>query len=1043
MVAPVGAAFLRVSYQTKDINITKVEQGNKATDWSPSPEDVDAAINNVKTSVTDITSDGKVTPNEKRDLLRVKDEIVSTHTELLKSVATVPGATTPSTYTTSYSNVTTRLTNAAASPTVTTDIIAVDRTNLTTALSTYFTERAKLNDLVVTKSKEYTESQASKATTDAINDAKTKDTRSVNSTPTDYQRDYPYKTVKEFKTKSVIGLTEGAGTYCYLETQVKYSDASGGRITQTAYTDDSRIFTRNGAGTAWTAWVESETTTGALTKAGQALTDAKLYADTKASDAVKEIVGDNKITPNEKRELLRVNDEIVSTHTELLKSVATVPDAATPSTYTTAYSNVTTRLTNAAASPTTITNIIAADRTNLTKALSDYFTERAKLNDLLVTKSKAYTESQANTSLSSAKLYADGLDTYIKGAFKNGIIEQAEAKAIRTHIAQLTSEKDEISQKYTTIYANTNLLGTAKTNLASANTAYNTAHKSLVDYINSSISNGLVTAAQAAVIDTRFTTYQEALKTLTVRFEEATSSIINKAESNATTAANNYADLNDKIIVIDSKTKKFLNPSSYSSDAASHTGYLIIETPIQSGRMVTIDITGYNYQANKASLALSVSFYITGTSFVNFDYVDTGTYPIENIRLGLKGGKVVIIIGNATSTWSYPKIDVTQAIIGYTASPDTYKDGWVTRISNVITDITNVIVMNNIYSTSLKGIYTNVYYPATTEIHGGNIRTKTIAADSIVANSITAGQIAGNTITATQMTTDSITARELKAGTVAATHIVGNTITGDKLVVDAINTREIKAGAVTAAQINVTNLSAINSNLGTITGGSMTIGTNFGVTSAGILTAKSGTFSGDITGASGRFTGTVLANSIEGKVANIADLAVTQAEIANATITGAKIADLAVDTLQIAGNAVTIPRFIEIANFPQTTSSSIRASTGLIFASTTFDAQGGYISIDFFINVFSLFITQTTARFTRFMIYEGSTELGSFNTDGIGGRISNQVYTAENMTGRKMYYLPPDGLRTYTLRVKEITTLSQNSHFSATGISFLITGVKK
>src|SRR5699024_2708316 len=58
----------------------------------------------------------------------------------------------------------------------------------------------------------------------------------------------------------------------------------------------------------------------------------------------------------------------------------------------------------------------------------------------------------------------------------------------------------------------------------------------------------------------------------------------------------NKDDLNDKIIVIDGSTKKFLNPSSYSSSAASHTGYLIIETPIQSGRMVTIDITGYNYQ---------------------------------------------------------------------------------------------------------------------------------------------------------------------------------------------------------------------------------------------------------------------------------------------------------------------------------------------------------------------------------------------------------------------------------------------------------------
>ena len=157
-LASISGAFVHISY-------IKVEKGNKATDWTPAPEDVNAAITTVSTSVTDITSDGKVTPNEKRDLLRIKDEIVSTHVELLKSVITVPGATTPTTYTTAYSDVTTRLTNAAKSPTVTTDIEALDRTNLTKALSTYFTERAKLNDTLVTKTKESVTAAATAAST--------------------------------------------------------------------------------------------------------------------------------------------------------------------------------------------------------------------------------------------------------------------------------------------------------------------------------------------------------------------------------------------------------------------------------------------------------------------------------------------------------------------------------------------------------------------------------------------------------------------------------------------------------------------------------------------------------------------------------------------------------------------------------------------------------------------------------------------------------------------------------------------------------------
>ena len=150
-------------------------------------------------------------------------------------------------------------------------------------------------------------------------------------------------------------------------------------------------------------------------------------------------------------------------------------------------------------------------------------------------------------------------------------------------------------------------MGVAKTNLASAMTAYTTADTSLVSYITSSISNGAVTAAQSAVIDTRFTAYQTALKTLTQRFEEATSSIIDKAESNAATTAKNYADLNDKIVVIDGSTKKFLNVAGYSYGTGV-TGYLIIETPITSARMCKVKISGYNYLGSKSTIDLSEGF---------------------------------------------------------------------------------------------------------------------------------------------------------------------------------------------------------------------------------------------------------------------------------------------------------------------------------------------------------------------------------------------------------------------------------------------------
>lgn len=48
-VVPDGASYMRVSYTTHNYTVNcKLEKGNKITDWSPAPEDVDSAISSVK-----------------------------------------------------------------------------------------------------------------------------------------------------------------------------------------------------------------------------------------------------------------------------------------------------------------------------------------------------------------------------------------------------------------------------------------------------------------------------------------------------------------------------------------------------------------------------------------------------------------------------------------------------------------------------------------------------------------------------------------------------------------------------------------------------------------------------------------------------------------------------------------------------------------------------------------------------------------------------------------------------------------------------------
>lgn len=133
------------------------------------------------------------------------------------------------------------------------------------------------------------------------------------------------------------------------------------------------------------------------------------------------------------------------------------------------------------------------------------------------------------------------LDTTINTTFKDGIISEAEAKAIASNINILNAEKADIDAYYNKLHANAYLAGTAKTNLASAKTAYNTAHANLINSINKAIADGKTTATEKADVDAKFTAYNNALSAYQTRVGEADKAIqdtIKKVADNAQASAN-------------------------------------------------------------------------------------------------------------------------------------------------------------------------------------------------------------------------------------------------------------------------------------------------------------------------------------------------------------------------------------------------------------------------------------------------------------------------------------------------------------------------
>ena len=147
------------------------------------------------------------------------------------------------------------------------------------------------------------------------------------------------------------------------------------------------------------------------------------------------------------------------------------------------------------------------------------------------------------------------LNDYVDGAFKDGVIEDAEAKAIEKYINTVNSIKKDVDSTYATLYDNLYLDGDPKTNLYNAKKTFDSAISSLIDIINSVISDQKVTETEKNSVDSKFDAFNNAYAGLATSIESANKSIQDKlkgysdsalaAANAANTAASNAQDSAD------------------------------------------------------------------------------------------------------------------------------------------------------------------------------------------------------------------------------------------------------------------------------------------------------------------------------------------------------------------------------------------------------------------------------------------------------------------------------------------------------------------
>lgn len=181
----------------------KLEKGNRATDWTPAPEDAESGISALDT----------------------------------------------------------RMTSAEASLTVLSNSVSsnvTETTNLGTRMSTVEQKAGELTVRLDSAESNITTTQSTANT--ALARTTVKDTREDNQTPSWYMTNYPKQTVVEFKKCTAIGLS--GSTYCSLETVVPWNDKSGSYPKQTATVNEKQYWRTGTSDTAWGSWMAaSETAT--------------------------------------------------------------------------------------------------------------------------------------------------------------------------------------------------------------------------------------------------------------------------------------------------------------------------------------------------------------------------------------------------------------------------------------------------------------------------------------------------------------------------------------------------------------------------------------------------------------------------------------------------------------------------------------------------------------------------------------------------------------------------------------------------------------
>lgn len=159
------------------------------------------------------------------------------------------------------------------------------------------------------------------------------------------------------------------------------------------------------------------------------------------------------------------------------------------------------------------------------------FDDAVRIEDLLryptmqSAKDAAIAAAAAQSSADSANSSVSSLNSYVDGAFKDGVVDTSEAQAIDKLNKQVNTDFDKAMNDYNVVFVNPYLSGTPKTDLLNAKVSLSGAKDALQTSINIAIADGKTNPSEKADVDSKFNTYKNSFTDYQAKLSNASKAI--------------------------------------------------------------------------------------------------------------------------------------------------------------------------------------------------------------------------------------------------------------------------------------------------------------------------------------------------------------------------------------------------------------------------------------------------------------------------------------------------------------------------------------